>query len=114
MATSQNISVFQGNSLTITVTCVDAAGAAKSLIGAAITWALGAKAKSAPTITKAIGSGVTVTDAAGGVFEVALDPADTSALSAKSYYHEAKVTDGGGRVATIMTGTATIKEAMLS
>jgi hypothetical protein len=56
-----------------------------------------------PVLAKAVGAGITVTDAFNGAFTVDLDPADTSALSG-SYYHEVQISDAAGDVATAFTG----------
>lgn len=73
---------------------------AGTLTGATIKWVMS-------TITKTIGSGITVTG--DRTFTVTLSPADTTSL-AGSYPHEAEITDSSGNVSTVARGTATIKE----
>jgi len=49
-------------------------------------------AAAANSIQKTLGSGVTITYAAGGLFEVVVDPADTTALSVLDYRFDVAVT----------------------
>ena len=66
----------------------------------------------AATLSKSIGSGITVTDAVNGIFQVELTPADTLAKKG-SYYHEAQVTDGSSDIATVFFGILTFVEALV-
>lgn len=52
---------------------------------------------------KSGGSGIAITDASGGVFEIYLEPDDTDDLRG-GYWHEAQFVDGSGDVTTIFTG----------
>ena len=63
-----------------------------------------------PLITKSIGSGVSVTNAAGGVFQVTLAPNDTIGLWAGDYYHRAILVDGAGDRYVAMTGTLRLSQ----
>lgn len=49
------------------------------------------------------GSGITITDADSGIFEIYLDPADTDTLRG-GYWHEAEYEDGDGDVTTVFSG----------
>lgn len=68
----------------------------------------------AAVVTKALGSGVEITDAAGGVIQVTLDPDDTAELPAGAYYHELELTDAGGAVITLATGTLNLAANLLT
>src|SRR5690242_14420560 len=63
---------------------------------------------------KTIGSGVTVTSAAGGTIRVQLDPADTANLSVslstyeKIIYVDVQMVESDGTVSTVARGTLTI------
>lgn len=78
-----------------------------NLTGAAISWRLTGRGA---TITKTIGSGVTITDDTNGICTVTLAPADTAQL-AGTYYHELQATVGGG-VVTLATGVANIRQGI--
>lgn len=56
-------------------------------------------------IPKTLGSGVTVTNAAGGIFEVEILPADTKSLWPGSYYHQAEILDAANDRYPALTGT---------
>jgi hypothetical protein len=58
-------------------------------------------------LTKTTSSGISITNAAGGIFQVSLTAADTAGLSG-AYYFEAQVTDAGSNVSTVTTGTLTV------
>jgi hypothetical protein len=82
-----------------------------NLTGAAIRWELfpwpsgpkyGVPDETA-VVSKAVGSGITITDPAGGIFEVKLDPADTAALLGM-HWHEVEAVDADGNVLTSSSG----------
>jgi len=58
-----------------------------------------------PLFEKTLGSGVTVTDAAGGVFEIEILPADTKDLWPGEYYHQAAIQDAANDFYPALTGT---------
>ena len=106
----QNYTMFSGDSKVITVTVTDADGAAVNLTGATISYVIFDDGSA--TITKTVGSGITVTDAAAGTFTITLAASDTASL-AGAYYHECQVTDSSGNISTIFTGTVTMNEDMI-
>ena len=104
------IEVFSGDTLVLAVTTKnDRTGNTWSLIDSDISWVLARSASDTPILTKEIGSGITVTDAQYGEFEVKVDPVDTEALDGR-FVHEAQVTDQDGDVSTIFSGTLHIIE----
>lgn len=113
----RNLEIHAGDDLAIPVAVTDAAGQAVDLTGAAIAWqaARGTPERFSKTavVSKASGAGITITDPAGGVFEIALASADTQGLSG-SFYHEAEVTDAGGNKTTVMTGTMTVEATLIA
>lgn len=112
--TAQNFEIYQGDDLALEVTVKNADGTPKDLTGATIRWALHTTNKAAvPKLSKAISTGIAVTDAAGGVFTVTIARADTAALKAGVYYHEAEITDAASKRATVLTGKATILQALI-
>lgn len=114
--TAQNFEIYKGDDLTLQVTVKNADGTAKDLTGATIKWQLSTGVNATPAlISKQNGSGITITDAVNGIFEVAIAQADTSSLAAKdTYYHEAEVVDASAKKSTVLTGTAKIKAALIS
>ena len=55
-------------------------------------------------LTKTLGAGITVNDAAAGRLLVVIDFGDTNAFSAQHYYHEMQCRFADGTRRTIMTG----------
>lgn len=84
--------------------------AAKDVTSSAITWRLGATLAtvSADMLQMSVGSGITITSGAGGLFRVAVPPADTSGLAARAYVHQAIVTFFNADVAVVSEGEATV------
>ncbi len=86
-------------------------GAAVDLTSADITWMAKRRRNDADVdalITKAIGSGVTVTSAVGGVAEVAIAAADTDAITPGAYYWELQSVDAAGKTHTLAGGRIVI------
>lgn len=79
------------------------------LTSAALAYALMRAPGSTPFVNKSIGSGITVvgppTD---GIVDIVIDPADTEALPAGTYYHEAELTEVSGRVTTVLEGKVVV------
>lgn len=107
---NQNIeNYYAGDSLVLDVTVTDQSGAAKDLTGASIEWGLFPRGSDTAVLTKTTtGGGVAVTGA--GVFEVTVDPGDTTGLEGL-HYHEAEVTDGAGAVSTVTVGYIEIEKS---
>lgn len=116
----QDFAIHAGDDLVITVTVTEdgtANGTPVDLSGAeAITFAaapwveLGETA--ARAVTKTLGAGIAITDAAAGKFAITLAPADTAALGGR-YTHQARVTDALGKRSTVMTGILEVEASIL-
>lgn len=117
IATDANAPFIAGDTRTVQATVEQSAGAPFNLTGAAIKWQVfamsGGTFTGSPIISKSVGSGITITNAAGGIFQISLASADTTGL-AGTYYHEAEVTMPGGIVHTALTGTITIKAGAIT
>ena len=92
-------SMVSGDTKILNITAQTSTGTALNLNGATITWQLFPLGGGTALVTKSIGSGITVTDASNGVFQVKIDPADTASL-AGSYNHEVQIVDTDGNVLT--------------
>lgn len=106
-ATNQNFTLYQGDSLTAQFSVVDDEGSPVDLTGATITWRA-ATVSHQTVLDKAVGRGITVTDAAGGVCEVALAPDDTASLLG-TYRHQLRVVDATGQEAVVAEGAMTVQ-----
>ena len=104
-----NLSGRRGDTIRLLVTCTRG-GVALNLTGATV-WAtfkrsLADADNASTTIQKSTtGGGVSVTDAAGGLALVTLDPSDTSGLTAETvYYADVQVRESSGVITTVATG----------
>lgn len=106
--TPQHFEIIAGDSLTLKITAtVKSTGAAMDLTGAAIKWT----ANLTTPVSKTVGSGITITNAAGGLFEIAIDAGDLTEVG--DFAHQCQVTIGGV-VSTVMEGTVRIKTDYVS
>lgn len=100
---------FAGDSLTIQITVTDSSGNALDLSGASIEWVLTETHDRTRLIEKTTeNGGISITDAANGVFEIYVQPQDTADLTG-DFDHEAEVTDAGGNVVTVTSGIISIE-----
>jgi len=89
---------FAGKYIVFEFQIVDRAGVAQDISGWALGWEMfeeGAKAGSDPLIAKATGAGIQTTNGPGGICQVTVAVADTTALQGKRYWHELFRTDTG-------------------
>ncbi len=106
---SQNLTMRRGDTATYTVT-VTQAGAAYNLTGSIMRftakWAFTDSDGDALFARTSPSSGITFTNAAGGIASVTLAPANTSTLpgSEVRLNYDIQVTDGSGNVYTVIDG----------
>lgn len=112
MKQEQNVTFVQGDTQIFIVSVVDANDNPVDLTGADIEYTLKSDGPVNTMITKTRNDGVTVTDAIGGQFEIALEPADTSNFNSGEHRHQIELTDSDGDVATILGGTVSITDSL--
>lgn len=99
MATQSNITAsdywFIGEDKTLSFAVVDASAVAVNITGWALEWVLRRDAGDAALITKTVGSGITITNGAGGLCSVAIADTDTDNLDEGGYWHALRRTDAG-------------------
>lgn len=113
--TGQDVTIYGGNDVAIDVSILDAVGEALDITGASLEWGMAPRAADDATLRKSTEGGggeIDVTDPAGGLLTVYLDPADTAELHGE-YRHELRMTDAVGKVTTLLTGTLTIRTSIL-
>ena len=82
-----------GDTVTIRFTAREADGSLINITGMEIVWQLAREGATDPVLVKSVtDTTVTITDGAGGKFEIKLTPDETVDLLG-DYYHEAKVVD---------------------
>jgi len=104
---AQMIELFSGDTKLINITVLDQDSVVVDLTGASVDFIIAKYPGHTALITKTIGSGVVLTDAANGIMDVTLLPADTESLQG-AYNFQCKVTDLSGRESTVLHGTVTI------
>jgi len=103
---AENVLVEE-NDVILIYTVVDQDNAAVDLTGATINWSIRQSLDHTPAIEKSTTSGISITSASGGVFQVTINSADTTDLAVAnevtSYYMEAVITDSSNKIYTITT-----------
>lgn len=114
-ATEFDFEMHQGDTKRIVVTVKTPAGVVISLIGAqSIKWWVAKKVTSTTRLLeKAVGTGITVTDALHGVLQITISPNDTKTVSGP-FYHELEVVDSTGDIGTVLRGTMTVVKALVT
>lgn len=101
---------YSGDTMEITVTVTNSAGAAVDCSSVTIVYGLDTAPHSGgtPLISKASGAGdFTIGGGSNNEIAFTLDPADTEDLDG-TYYHEMEITNAAGDVATVLEGTVEI------
>lgn len=108
---TMNFTARAGDTISVYVTVPDQDGQPVNLTGASAIWqaAPGTPRRfaSTPVLTKATGSGITITNAAAGELRIDLQPGDTAGLVG-DFYHELQTTDSGGASTTPLAGLMTL------
>lgn len=99
-AENQNFTMYAGDSKRLRIAVMTPEGDPVDLTGSTMKWAV---KEGASTILLKNGAGVTITDAANGVFTVDLAPIDTRTFSG-TYNHIGEMTNSSGQISTILTG----------
>lgn len=113
-AINQDAQIYANNVaiLDFTVTNNDVTpAAALDITGFTVKWAMSkirpdGTYKATPTLTKTVGSGITIVNTSAGTLKVRLDASDTTNLLG-DYHHELELTDGSGDPLIVATGKLT-------
>lgn len=112
--TTQSLEMHSGNTRYIQVTVKKSDGTAYDLTGKTINFAVRLTKEGATLFSKSSpSSGITIINAAGGIFKIQIDPADTTSLADDNYYHETKITSGS-EVVTVLDGRLKIKKSLFT
>lgn len=103
----QNDTGFAGDDKVLEIDVTED-GVAMDITGLTIEWRLARRLHETSVLTKTVGSGITITNGVGGIFQVALSDTDTANLIG-DYYHQAYVTDGSGNLVTVTEGIITFE-----
>lgn len=108
-----DFNMVAGDSKTLVVTVKDSTGGPVNISGATISWKAARSLRKTPVISKAVNTGIIITNGPDGEFTVTLDSADTDDLSG-NYYHEAQVTATDGTISTVLRGTMKVDRALIT
>jgi hypothetical protein len=100
--------VFAGVKRTISYTAKNSAGTVVDLTGASIAWKIARRFGEGDILSKSVGSGIAVDNAASGTFTVTLTADDTNELWG-NYVFECIVTDSGGSQHMVARGDIEVK-----
>lgn len=112
MSTTFNLSIIAGETRVVVVTLTDQDGLAIDLTDAVIHYHA---ALPTPMVkTNAVNGGITITDALGGEFEIALEQTDTIGVTrATTVQHECKVLLASGDVVVAFTGKLAVGVSLI-
>lgn len=101
---AQDLELYAGDTLVLNVTVTGNDGTAQNLASCTIEWGMYRQYTHTQALLKTTASGITITSAINGRFDIALSPADTVTMQPGLYNHEAEITDGSGNVSTVFEG----------
>lgn len=108
---AQNFTMWQSDSLLLNVAVTDASNNPVDITGATIEWVLQYNVASvSELVKKTTSSGITITDATNGKFQIELDSTDTAGnqFGAGNFYHQCRVVDVSGHGETVFIGNITM------
>ena len=102
----QGIQVYSGDTLTFTISAVQANGQPYDLTSAQnIEYGIGETISGSPVFTANLTAGISVNSPpSAGIFTVTVPPSATEGFATGAYYNEAVITTEAGIVATCYTG----------
>ncbi len=120
-APNQNVTLWRGDSMTITIQVLDGDGEFVNLDGATARWWMGKNVNARGSDiyiqkTSDIDGGLVVTQVTSDEWNlvITLSPSDTESLTASNnYYHEAEVVDFMGNISTVTTGKFILKPTLI-
>ncbi len=105
MAQNQLLDMYRGENRTFALAARDNANNPTDLTGKTVTWGLAFPPYSPDWSDAIITKTGTVTDAANGLYTVAILPSDTCYLCEGNYIHQAYTTDNSGAISVVTQGT---------
>lgn len=106
---SGNFSLFAGDDKTLSVTLQNAAGTVVAITSSSIKFQAARRRGGTSVLTLGTAtSGVSITSGSGGTFDITISAADSEPLEGV-YYHETEITFSDNTIATVLTGTMTVR-----
>ena len=104
MAQQQDLDVYVGENRTFSLAARDSTNTPVNLTNLTVTWGIAFPPYSPDDYCPIFTKTGTVTDAANGLYTVAVTPTDTKGLDDGDYVHQAYTTDTNGSVALVTAG----------
>jgi Ethanolamine utilization protein EutJ (predicted chaperonin) len=109
--TSQDFSMYAGDSRNLIVTVTDPNNNVINITGATIKWVLVNGDQVVRYKDNQSAGGITITNATNGQFQVSITSNDTTSLPPGTYQHEARMIDSSGNSSLLFTGNVTISKS---
>ena len=100
-----------GDTWEIDAQMLDADGNPFDLAGASIVWTLNDTRGRVNYLTRSVGSGITITNPAGGLATIVVSPTLSAAIAPGTYRDQARVTAAGGSVSVEWQGYVVVKNS---
>jgi hypothetical protein len=108
----QLLECFAGENRTLSLAARDNSNNPSNLTSKTVTWGVSFPPYAPDWRDAIITKTGTVTDAANGLYTVALTPSDTQCLMEGNYTHQAYTTDGTGSVSIVTEGTFRLRRTI--
>ncbi len=105
MAQLQWLDIWQGENRTLALAARDNSNNPSDLTGKTITWSVSFPPYDPSLALALITKTGTITNAAGGLYTVAITPQDTQFMTGGNYIYQTFTTDGTGSVSVVTEGT---------
>jgi hypothetical protein len=116
-AINQDVTHWVGDTATIRIPVLDAAGASVDLTGASARWWMGKNVAATGDdvyVKKSSGAGLAIEiSTEGSTVVITLDPGDTDGKKSGTFYHECEVVDADGNVSTVTIGKFILKPTLI-
>lgn len=113
LATSVSLSYVAGNDITLEFAVTDEDGNVANITGATPSFTVRRVGRDAVLSTEDATAIAVITSAAGGLFRVSIDAADTTELIG-TYRFQAEIEDASGDISTVSRGFVTFRENLRS
>ncbi len=110
MAQDQYLDIYVGENRTLALAARDSSNTPSNLTNKTVTWGIAFPPYSPDDYVPIITKTGTVTDAANGLYTVAILPADTKWMCGGNYTHQAYTTDNTGSISLVTVGTIRLRE----
>jgi len=107
------LTAWEGDDVNLSITVVDSAGVVVDITGATpVTFKVAVDEETTPVISKTLSNGIVIPGGSGGIFTVALSPADMAGLARTAHYYHESIVKLTGEITHVVTGTIWIRPTL--